>query len=116
MWRDATITQLSNGSSVFQSVRTRMTNHEGIAAAFGNTWVGPCALQREDWPTPTESGRGAALSLEGHLIQPTLAMMEALLVLEEPSLAEQPPMSVDLKEAWGRSTGLPLDPEMVQQP
>ena len=84
----------------------------------------PCALQREEeWPTPTESGRNtapcpppvAALSVQGHLIQPTLAMIVARPVLEEPSLAELPPTSGELKEASDRNTGLPLNLWIVQK-
>ena len=40
-------------------------------------------------------------------------MIEAQPVLEEPSLAELPPTREEVKEVWDRSTGLPLDPEMV---
>ena len=36
-------------------------------------------------------------------------------MLEEPSLAELPTTSGELKEVWVRSTGSPLDPEMVQK-
>ena len=57
----------------------------------------------------------ATLSLEGHLIQPTLAMIEAGPVHEEPSLAVLPPTTDDPKEVWDRSTSLPLDPKMAKK-
>ena len=50
-----------------------------------------------------QRGRGATLSQEGCLIQPTLAMIEAGPVLEVPLLAELPPTSGELKEVWDRS-------------
>ena len=62
-----------------------------------------------------QCGRGAALSLEGCLVHPTLATIETSPVLEEPSLAELPPTSGELKEVWDRSTGLPMDPEVSQK-
>ena len=56
-----------------------------------------------------------ALSLEGHLFQPTLPMLEAGLVLQEPSLAEVLPTIGEVTEVWDRSTELALDPKMVQK-
>ena len=58
-------------------------------------------------------GRGAALCLEGNLDQPTISSLETGPVLEEPNLVEHPPTSGELKEVWGRSTGLPLDSRKV---
>ena len=47
-------------------------------------------------------------------IQPSLAMLKARPVLEELELAELPPTCGELLEVWDRSTGLRLDPAMVQ--
>ena len=110
------ITQLSNDSLVHRVHVCEdtgwLTNNDEIASAFGDTWVVPeCCNVKIGWPSPKvaeaslvalrrseqQCRRGTALSLEGCLIQPALAMIEARPVLEEESLAELPLKSGELR-------------------
>ena len=112
-----------------------MTNDDDIAKAVGvrcdgehshTHLIGGIASDTERYPpklvkaillalrqSMRKAGRGEALGVAGAMRQPTVAAIEIGPVLEEPSLAESPPQTGELKEAWDRATGLPLDPVLV---
>ena len=61
------------------------------------------------------AGCGEAQGLLGKDRQLTIAGMEAGPTLEEPELLSLPDNSTDVQQFRDRSTGLPLDPEMVRK-
>ena len=98
-----------------------LTNDGEIAAAFSaDVWKVPerevvklgnfaSKVANAFLLCPSVAHCSCVACLEGNLSQPTTSSLETGPVLEEPNLAEHPPRSGELKEVWGRSTGLPLD-------